>query len=350
MPLKGSGHSSPVVWGDRIFLTTALDNGNQRMVFCVDARDGHVLWERVAWTGEAEKSHVLNGWASASCATDGEVVAAFFGKGGLHAYSLDGEHLWSRDLGTFEGPWGTAASPVIVQDLVIQNGDSERDAFLEAFDRHTGKTVWRQKRPDHRGWSTPILLDRGGREELVLNGHTGVTAYNPTDGSELWFSANVSGRGEPSVTPGPELLYVVCGLAGDMHAVRPGDAATKPQVVWTASRRSGRDLPSPIVVGDFVIVSAMNGIATCYDAKTGKELWKERLEGQFSSSPIAIGGLVFHQNEAGKTTVIAPGPSLQVVAQNSLDPAPDELFRASLTPVGGRIYSRSNKCLYCIGN
>jgi outer membrane protein assembly factor BamB len=338
------------VWGDRVFLTTALDDGKQRMVFCVDAGDGRVLWEQVAWTGEAEKSHVLNGWASATCATDGEVVVAFFGKGGLHAYALDGQHLWSRDLGTFEGPWGTAASPVIVGDLVIQNGDSERDAFLEAFDRKTGKTVWRKKRPDHRGWSTPILLDRGGRAELVLNGHTGVTAYDPDNGSELWFSANGSGRGEPTVTPGSELLYVVCGLAGDMHAVRPGDAATPPQVVWTASRRGGRDLPSPIVVGDFVIVSAMNGIATCYDAVTGKELWKERLEGQFSSSPIAVGGLVFHQNEAGKTVVIAPGPSLQVVARNSLDPAPDELFRASLTPVGGRIYSRSNRCLYCIGS
>ena len=148
------------------------------------------LWEHVAWTGEPEKSHVMNGWASATCATDGEVVVAFFGKGGLHAYAVDGQPLWSRDLGPFEGPWGTAASPVIVGDLVIQNGDSDRDAFLEAFDRKTGKTVWRRPRPDHRGWSTPILVQHDGREQLVLNGHTGVTAYDPATGAELWFTKN----------------------------------------------------------------------------------------------------------------------------------------------------------------
>jgi outer membrane protein assembly factor BamB len=120
-------------------------------------------------------------------------------------------------------------------------------------------------------------------------------------------------------------------------------------VVWTAPRRGGRDLPAPIVAGDYVIVSNLGGIATCYDAKTGKEQWKERLGGQFSSSPIAIGGLVFHQNEAGETVVIEPGPALRLVARNSLGAGAGELFRASLTPFAGRIYSRSTTHLYCIG-
>jgi outer membrane protein assembly factor BamB len=348
--LKGRGQSSPTIWDDRMFLTTAVDNGKQRVVFCVDLRNGQVLWEQVAWTGEPEVSHVMNGWASATCATDGEVVVAFFGKGGLHAYSVGGEPLWSRELGAFENPWGTAASPALVGDLVIQNGDSDRDAFLEAFDRKTGKTVWRRPRPDHRGWSTPILIQRGGREELVLNGHTGVTAYDPSTGNELWFTENSNGRGEPTVTPGQEFLYVVCGLPGDMYALRPGNGPALPQVAWTASRRSGRDVSAPIVVGNFVIVTSLNGIATCYDATTGKELWKERLNGQFSSSPIAINGLVFYQSEAGETVVIEPGPALRVVARNSLGAPKDELFRASLTPYGGRIYSRSDKCLYCIAD
>jgi outer membrane protein assembly factor BamB len=347
--LKGRGQSSPTIWGERMFLTTALDGGKQRLVFCVDVRDGRVLWEHVAWTGEPEKSHVMNGWASATCVTDGEVVAAFFGKGGLHAYSLDGQLLWSRDLGMFEGPWGTAASPVIVGDLVIQNGDSDRDAFIEAFDRKTGKSVWRRSRPEHRGWSTPILVPHGGREQLVLNGHTGVTAYDPATGAELWFTKNSNGRGEPTVTPGPEFLYVVCGLGGDMYALRLAGSGNSPQVVWTAPRRGGRDLPAPIVVGDYVIVSTLSGIATCYDAKSGKEYWKERLGGQFSSSPIAIGSLAYYQNEAGETVVIEPGPTLRVIARNSLGAGPGEIFRASLTPLGGRIYSRSDTCLYCIG-
>jgi outer membrane protein assembly factor BamB len=348
-PLKGRGQSSPTIWGQRIFLTTALENGKQRVVFCVDARSGRVLWEQVAWTGEPEKSHGMNGWASATCATDGEVVVAFFGKGGLHAYSLAGQHLWSRDLGPFEGPWGTAASPVIVGDLVIQNGDSDRDAFLAAFDRKTGSVAWRRPRPDHRGWNTPILVRRAGRDELVLNGHTGVTAYDPANGTELWFTQNAAGRGEPTITPAAELLYVVCGLAGNMYALRASDAASPPPRVWEAPRRGGRDVSAPIVVGDYVIVSALNGIATCYDAKTGKEHWKERLNGQFSSSPVAFGGLAFYQSESGETVVIEPGPTPRIVARNSLGAEAGELFRASLTPCGGRIYSRSQTRLYCIG-
>jgi outer membrane protein assembly factor BamB len=347
-PLKGNGQSSPTIWGDRMFLTTELENGKQRVVFCVGLRDGRVQWEHIAWTGEPEPSHKMNGWASATCSTDGEVVAAFFGKGGLHVYALDGKPLWSRDLGSFEGPWGTAACPTIVGDLVIQNGDSDKDAFIEAFDKKTGKTVWRKKRPDNRGWSTPVLLQRGGRDELVLNGHAGVTAYEPATGAELWFTKNSNGRGEPTVTLAGEMLYVVCGLAGDMYALRLGNSS-QPETVWSAPRRGGRDLPSPIVVGDYVIVSTLNGIATCYDTQTGKQHWQQRLNGQFSSSPIAYSGLVFFQNEAGETVVIEPGPGFKVVGRNTLDAAPDELFRASLTPLGGRIYSRSNKFLYCIG-
>jgi outer membrane protein assembly factor BamB len=348
-PLKGSGQSSPVIWGDRIFLTTALENGKQRVVFCCGRKSGKVLWEHVAWTGDPEPSHKMNGWASATCATDGEVVVAFFGKGGLHGYTVDGKHLWTRDLGTFAGPWGTAACPVIFGELVIQNGDSDQDAFIEAFDRKSGKTVWRRKRPDHRGWSTPILIQRGVQSELVLNGHEGVTAYNPLDGTELWFTKNSTGRGEPTVTPGPEFLYVVCGLAGEMYAARPGEPSTQPQVAWSAPRRSGRDLPSPIVVGGYVIVCSLNGIVTCYDASSGSEVWKERLEGQFSSSPIAAGGLAYFQNEAGETSVIEPGPTFKVVSRNKLSTDSNELFRASLTPLDGRMYIRSNQFLYCVG-
>ncbi len=348
-PLEGNGQSSPIVWGDRIFLTTELDNGRQRIVFAVDAANGQIVWRHVAWEGLPEKSHTMNGWASASCATDGEVVAAFFGKGGLHVYAVDGTHLWSKDLGEFEGPWGTAACPVLVGELIVQNGDSERGAFIAAFERRTGREVWRKPRPDHRGWSTPIVLHDGEREAVILNGHEGVTAYDAATGRELWRTANSNGRGEPTVTPGGEFLYVVCGLAGEMYALRPGeDLTATPQVSWTAERRGGRDLSSPIVVGNYLLVTALNGIASCYEADSGNLLWKERLEGQFSSSPIAIGGLVLQQNEAGTTFVIEPGPKLNVVARNTLGSAADEIFRASLTPVGTRVYSRSNRVLYAI--
>ena len=237
--LKGNGQSSPIVWGDRIFLTSALEAGRERLVSCCDARDGHTLWEQIAWTGEPEPSHEMNGWASATCATDGEIVVAFFGKGGLHAYTLDGKHLWSRDLGLFECPWGTAACPVIVGDLVIQNGDSDVNAFLMGLDRRTGKTVWTTPRFNSRGWSTPILIEAAGRQELVVNGHNGVTAYDPRSGKELWFCKSFNGRGEPTITPADDLLCAVNGLVGDIYAVRPGGKATSLPRAWPGTRRAG---------------------------------------------------------------------------------------------------------------
>jgi len=347
--IPGSGQSSPVLWGGKVFLTSSLEGGKQRLVFCVSAQDGALLWQHVAWTGEPEKSHAMNGWASATCATDGEIVVAFFGKGGLHAYSVDGKPLWQKELGEFESPWGVAACPVIVGDRVIQNGDSERDAFIEAFDRKTGKSLWRRARPNHRGWSTPLVWRSGERDIVVLNGHTGVTAYDPATGAELWFHKNGAGRGEPTVTPGKDLLFVVCGLSGNMTALRTGKASEAPEAVWTAPRRGGRDLPSPVCVGKYLLVTSMNGIATCYDAESGKEFWKERLNGQFSSSPIVAGNLVYQTNEAGETLVIEPAESFKLVARNALAPEPDELFRASMAVVDGQILLRSNKFLYCIG-
>jgi outer membrane protein assembly factor BamB len=224
--LKGEGHSSPVVQGERIFLTTALDEGRQRMVVCLDRNDGRILWEQIAWTGEPEPTHKMTGWAAATCVTDGERVYAFFGRGGLHCYTVDGEHVWSKDLGVFEGPWGTAASPVIVGDLVIQNCDADRDAYIIALDKRTGRVVWKTDREDYRGWSTPVLIQADERDELVLNGHTGVRAYDPETGRELWYCAGFAGRGEPTATPAHGLLYMVNGLRGNVYAVRPGGNGT----------------------------------------------------------------------------------------------------------------------------
>lgn len=349
-PLKGIGQSSPIVWGDRIFLTSALDQGRQRIVYCVDAADGSIKWEHVAWKGEPEKIHDWNSWASATCATDGEVVVAFFGKGGLHAYALDGKPLWSRDLGPFESPWGTAACPVIVGDLVIQNGDADVNAFIMALDKKTGKTVWNTPRFNSRGWSTPILIEAAGRSELVLNGHNGVTAYDPATGSELWFCKSFNGRGEPTVTPAGKILCAVNGLAGDIYAITPGGKGdvTETRMAWHTGRRGGRDTPSPIAVDQYIVVVDMKGIATCYDADTGKEFWKERICDSISASPIAARGLAYFSDEKGQTVVIKPGPKLEVVSRNSMGTSANEMFRASLTPLGQKFLTRSNTVLYCI--
>jgi outer membrane protein assembly factor BamB len=349
--LPGSGQSSPIIWGQRIFLTAALEQGRERVVFCVERTTGSILWQQTAWKGEPEKVHVMNGWASASCVTDGQIVVAFFGRGGLHAYSVDGQPLWSHDLGRFESPWGTAACPIMVNDLVVQNCDADVDARLIAFNKWTGKEVWRTKRRDHRGWSTPIVIQAGTRRELVVNGHEGVQAYDPATGRELWFCKSFNGRGEPTVTPAGDLLCVVNGLAGDFYSIRPGGNGdvTATHMAWHTPRKGGRDCPSPIVLGQFVIVCDMTGIATCYDAADGHIYWKERLSGKFSGSPIVADGLVYLLNEAGTTMVIKPGPKLEIVAENVLSAGKDEIFRATPTPCDGQLFVRSTTMLYCIG-
>jgi outer membrane protein assembly factor BamB len=350
VPLQGIGQSSPIVWQGHIYLTSAIDNGHQRLVSCLDGRDGSIVWDHTPWTGSPEPIHQMNSWASSSCVTDGEVVVAFFGKGGLHGYALDGKHLWSRDLGPFECPWGTAACPVIVGDLVIQNGDADTDSFIMGLNKRTGDTVWKTSRPNFRGWSTPILIEAAGRKELVVNGHTGVTAYDPASGKELWFCKSFNGRGEPTITPAGELLCAVNGLAGDIYAIRPGGEGdvTGTRMAWHTPRRGGRDTPSPIVIDKYIVVVDMKGIGCCYDSQTGRELWKERVCDAISSSPIAAGGLAYFQDETGVTVVLRPGLELDVVARNSLG-ANNEIFRASLAPLDGKLLSRSQTTLYCIG-
>ncbi len=350
-PLKGLGHSSPVVHRNRIFLTAAEEEGRKRLVFCVHRDDGRVLWEDVAWTGTPEPSHQLNGWASASCVTDGERVYAFFGRGGgLFCYSIDGERLWQKELGHFEGPWGTAACPVLVGDLVIQNCDADSNAYLVAFNKRTGDEVWRVDREDFRGWSTPVLIEAGGRPELVLNGHSAVRGYDPATGNELWSCASFNGRGEPTATLANGLLFLVNGLQGDCYAVRPGGNGdvTATHRVWHTGR-NGRDLPSPIVIdGVLMIAGHRNSVITGYAATSGKELWRIRVGDEMSASPVAWNGRAFFVRTAGETLAIDPKAG-EIVATNTVKHDRDELFRASLAPSDGQVFLRSDSALYCIG-
>lgn len=354
VPLKGRGQSSPIIWGERIFLTTAVDEGRQRVVMCLDRSDGRLLWEHVVWTGEPEMSHTMNGWASASCVTDGERVYAFFGRGGgLHCFAVEGDSLWQRDLGRFvmETDWGTAASPVLVDGLVIQNCDADEDAYLIALDQQTGEVAWRTPRENYRGWSTPVLIETSVRQELVLNGHTGVRAYDPATGKELWYCQGFNGRGSPTVTPADGLLHVVNGLSGDTYAVRPGGNGnvTSSHMAWHAPRK-GRDLSSPIVVNGTLIISGLrSAIITAYDAQDGRELWKERVGGQISASPISWNGKAFFVSEAGDTLVVDPQASPPIVARNTVESEPGELFRSCIAPSDGQVFLRSDRALYCIG-
>jgi outer membrane protein assembly factor BamB len=354
--LVGEGHSSACIWNDRIFLTAArrTDAGEvERLVMGIDAGDGRIIWQQSASVGAAEPLHGMNSFATATCASDGERVVAFFGRGGIHCYDMGGKRLWSHDLGTFPGPWGTGASPIIVDDLVIQNCDAAGEAHLTAFDKRTGETVWRTERGNlpRGGWNTPFVIDLGPRRELILNGEYGVRGYDPATGTEHWFCRGFNGRGTPTPAFGHGKLFVISGKPGDVYAVQPGGEGdvTESRMAWHTRRGGGRDLSSPILMGDHLFVVNMMGIGTCYDSTSGKELWQARLDGRFSASPIAADGLIYIQNEAGKTFVIKPDSAkLDIVAQNALGATEGEFFRSTLAPSAGRLYLRSNRAVYCV--
>ncbi len=355
--MKGIGQSSPVNWGDKLFVTSASEDGKARHVYCVSAKDGKVLWEKTIKCSNPEKNHKMNSWATPSCATDGERVIAFFGPAGIHCFDLEGKKMWSQDLGEFPGNWGVAASPVIFENLVIQNTDCTGPSALVALDKNTGKEVWNTKREDkpRGGWGTPILIDTEKGKQLVLNGEFGVRGYDPKTGKELWFCKAFNGRGAPVPDFANGLVYAVNGKPGDTYAVIPdgsGDV-TDSKMKWHAKRPKGRDLPSPSVVGDYLVVVSMSGVVTCYDAKTGEMVSSEKLiekGGHFAASPLEMNGLLYVQSEdGGETFVIKPGKKLEIVSRNSLGADKKEIFRATLAPIGDRLYARSHTTLYSIG-
>ena len=352
--LPGAGQSSPVFWGNMVYVTSAIDKGASRIVVAINRTSGEIVWQTAVWTGEPEETHAMNNRASSTCATDGRHVVAFFGKGGLH--SLDtktGEVLWSRDLGVFEGPWGTGASPLIVDNLVIQNCDADNESSLMAFSLQTGKTVWQTSRETIRGWSTPIVFQTSDRKELILNGHSKVVSYNIATGNVYWECIASVGRGTPTLALTKDTVISVPGRSGTMVAIRPGgsgDVSGK-QEAWRVPRTGGRDLPSPLVVGEYLIVTRLRpGIISCYNNKTGEQLWQQRVEGAFSSSPIAINGIVYTVTEDGVTHVFKPGDSYQSISKNSVEATLEETFRASPAAFDGHLLLRSDKYLYCIGN
>jgi outer membrane protein assembly factor BamB len=350
--IKGEGHSSPCSWQQRIFLTSATDQARTRLVLALDSRDGRRLWEKTISCASPEKTHRLNSFATPTCATDGERIVAFFANAGIHCFNLDGKPLWSQSLGEFAGPWGIAASPVLVGDRVIQNCDAQGASFLAGLDAKTGKIVWRTPRTDKPmgGWSTPVTIRTGARTEVILNSQSGVDAYDPATGKPLWHCRGFGGRGEPAPDYAHGMLFVLNGNPGDVYAVRPGGSGEVSDThrVWHTPRKRIRDVSSPIVVGKYLFAIDMKGLATTYDATSGAELWSQRIAGAFTASPVEASGLIYLNDEAGQTLVIRPGPKLDLLARNSLGDHSDELFRASLAPIDGRIYFRSSRALYCV--
>ena len=351
--IPGRGQSSPVYWGDRIYVTSSLESGSQRAVFAVHRRTGKILWQKVVWQGEAEAAHAMNNRASSTCVTDGKQVVAFFGKGGLHSLdAISGEIQWSRNLGTFDGPWGTGASPIFVGDLVVQNCDADNESSLMAFHRDSGKTVWKTQRDTIRGWSTPVVFRADGKNEIVLNGHSQVISYNPATGAENWKCAAPGGRGTPTLAVTSDAVIAIPGRTGFMIAIQPGGSGdiTGKRELWRVPRTGGRDLPSPIAVDDFVVITRLRpGLISCYQVNDGKALWTARVAGAFSSSPIAINGVIYTVTEQGKIIVFKPGDKYDPISTSDIGAELEEVFRASPAAFDGHLLVRSDQFLYCLG-
>ena len=353
--IPGEGQSSVVEAGNKIFLTASENSGNKRSLLCFTKDKGKLLWQKsVSYKGE-ESSHRMNGWCTPTPATEGNRVVAFFGPAGMHCFDTDGKKIWELQLGDFPGNWGAAASPIIINGIVYQNCDSMGPSRLIAISLETGKIMWDTPRVEkpRGGWSTPICIGVNNKKQLVVNGEYGVRGYDLSNGNELWFCKGFNGRGSPVPFFGNGLLYVVNGKPGDLYAVSPnglGDV-TNSHLKWHAKRNGGRDLPSPAMLNDLVLVTSMSGIVTCYDAKSGKTHWIDRLQGAFSGSPIVSDNYYYIQSESGTTYVIKPNKNnLEVISKNQLSSNLEEIFRATLSPIDGKIYTRSNSKLYCISS
>lgn len=350
-PVPGRGNSSPIVWGDRIFLTTAYDGGRRVSLLAFRRSDGTQLWEAFAPDGRTGRVHSKNGHASATPSTDGSLVYASFGSRGLAAFDFSGKLVWHKDLGDVDNYHGAAGSPLLYKNRVILYQDFDGGSFVAAFEGRTGKELWRTPRRASVGWGTPVAVRVGTRDEIIVSSQGAVTAYDPDTGRELWVCNGNSFEVIPTPVVGHGLVFASSGRVGPTLAIRPGGRGnvTRTHLAWTSPKGSPF-VPSPIVYGDqLYMVNDMASIVTSFEAATGKVLWQGRLgvaqrEG-FSASPVAVDGKIFFTNDQGETFVLRAGPTFELLRTNRIG----ETTLASPALVDGRWYIRTDRSLFAIG-
>ena len=351
VPVPGSGNSSPIVWRDLVLLTTAADNGNEASILAYRRSDGQRLWEAAVPPGRPDRPHNKNGYASATVVTDGQRIYASFGGRGLMAVDMGGKQVWHTAIGRVENYHGPAGSPLLYKNSVILYQDQRAGSFVAAFDKATGKQLWKTARDAQVGWGTPIAIRVGDHDELIVHGQNRVVAYNPDSGAELWRCGGSTFEVIPTPVVGYGMLFCSSGRAGPTLAIRPGGKGdvTGTHVAWTTPRGSPF-VPSPILYGDLLYtINDMQSIVSAFDARTGTSLWQGRLgvatrEG-FSASPVAMDGKVFFTNDEGETFVLRAGKTFELLHVNRIG----ERTLASPALVDGRWYIRTAQHLYAIG-
>ena len=380
--IPGKGHSSPVVWGDRVFVTTAIEGdaiagwkapvhlGFDRKpgyvnadstgvghmltlkVYAVQASTGKILWERTAFTGPpADDRHKSNTYASSTIATDGRLLYAFFEWAGLYVYDLAGNLTWKADLGNMlKAGLGPGTSPLLYKNLVILQCDQEMGdgSFIAALDRTTGKEAWRVSRTTRRSWATPVIVTAAGRDELIASGAEAVMAYDPLTGKELWSGPGTISHPIPSTVAGKGLVFATAGSqAKVVLALRPGpqeDAANR--LAWKYNKGTAY-VASPIFYGGYLYLVSDGGIMTCLDPLTGAvqyEGGRVPVPVTIRSSPVAFDGKILLTSEDGNTFVIKAGTTHEVLATNSVD----EPVWASLALARGMVFVRGERHLFGI--
>jgi outer membrane protein assembly factor BamB len=353
--VPGRGHSSPIVWKDHLFLTTATDGGAKMSMLAYSRTSGKLLWETAIPSSGIERTYWKNSHASATPATDGRLVYASFGTHGLAAFDFSGKIVWQQKLGDLRNYHGSAGSPVLYKDRIFiyqdHGGSGSLGSFVAAFNAATGAVIWKTDRVESVGWGTPIVIDAGDRDELVVNSQGKVYAYDPDSGAELWTVRGTTREVIPTPVVGHGLIFASSGRAGPTLAIRPGGKGdvTMTHLAWSSPRGSPF-VPSAIVHGDLLyMINDMQSILTVVDAKTGTAVYQDRLgeptrEG-FSSSPVAVGHKLFFTNDLGQTFVVEAGRTFKLLRTNELKAQ----VLTSPALVDGTWYWRTDKELLAIG-
>jgi outer membrane protein assembly factor BamB len=388
--IPGLAHSSPVVWNDRIFVTSAIGSApgatfkpglygegtasedrtpQQWVVIAIDARTGKTVWQRTAYQGvPKEKRHIKATYANATPFTDGRYVIAFFGSQGLYAFDMSGRQVWKKDLGVLdvgaydlpEYEWGTASSPIIYKNLVIVQCDTQKDSFVMASDIRTGATVWRTARQELPSWGTPTVFTppAGGAPELITNASNFIRGYDPMTGAERWRLGGSSKITAPTPIFSGDTVIVASGRAPErpIFAIRPGGsgditppagAPSNAHVLWRKTGR-GSYMPTPLLYRDALYVLSNAGLIDAYGLSTGEEIYRQRVEhggSGFSASPVAADGRIYLSSEDGDMFVVRAGSTFELLGKNPMG----EPLMATPAIAGGTMYVRGEKHLFAIG-
>lgn len=387
-PIPGLGHSCPVIWGNRVFVTTAISEDldpkiriglygdvasvddktkHTWQVLCLDTDTGEILWTRTAHEGVPKiKRHLKGSQANCTPATDGTHVVACFGSEGMFCYDFAGNLLWKRDLSTLDSSfaidqeyeWGFGNSPLIYDGLVILQCDLSRDSFIAAFNVESGEKVWSTPRDEMPSWSSPVIWRNAQRVELVTNAAQYARGYDPKTGEELWRLAKKSEVTVPTPVCGKDLLFITSGNRPiqPIFAIRPGasgdislgdEQESNSHIAWS-KMRGGPYMPTPILYGPHFYTCSNSGILACYEAETGKEIYKERISSggdSYTASPVAADGRLYFASEQGEIRIVRAGPVFELLAVNTLD----DYVMTTPAISNGTLFVRSQHFLMALG-